>query len=230
MTEIKKNSIILQDKGGVSHIILNQPDKHNALSPTMIEELSDAFENLSKDENTRVLILSANGKSFCAGGDLDWMKKQIFSNRSTRIKEAQKLAMLLFKMYSFPKPLIAKDLFEMGCYEISLGDTTGKGTPGQTLEVVKECLKYLSADKLAGHFHDTYQNALNNINVCLENGIKTFDASVGGLGGCPYSPGAKGNVATEKVNNLLLSKGYVTNLDRDKLKECSVIAQKLILN
>ena len=78
--------------------------------------------------------------------------------------------------------------------------------------------------------HDTYQNALDNINVCLENGIKTFDASVGGLGGCPYSPGAKGNVATEKVNKLLLSKGYETNLDRDKLKECSVIAQKLILN
>ena len=118
----------------------------------------------------------------------------------------------------------------MGCYEISLGDTTGKGTPEQTLEVVKECLKYLSANKLAGHFHDTYQNALDNINVCLENGIKTFDASVGGLGGCPYSPGAKGNVATEKVNKLLLSKGYETNLDRDKLKECSVIAQKLILN
>ena len=89
MTEIKKKSIILQNKGGVSHIILNQPDKHNALSPTMIEELSDAFENLSKDENTRVLILSANGKSFCAGGDLDWMKKQIFSDRSTRIKEAK---------------------------------------------------------------------------------------------------------------------------------------------
>ena len=108
MTEIIKNSIILQNKGGVSHIILNQPDKHNALSPTMIEELSDAFENLSKDQNTRVLILSANGKSFCAGGDLDWMKKQIFSDRSTRIKEAKKLAMLLFKMYNFPKPLIAK--------------------------------------------------------------------------------------------------------------------------
>ena len=69
MTEIKKKSIILQNKGGVSHIILNQPDKHNALSPTMIEELSDAFENLSKDENTRVLILSANGKSFCAGAN-----------------------------------------------------------------------------------------------------------------------------------------------------------------
>ena len=73
----------------------------------MIEELSDAFENLSKDENTRMVILSANGKSFCAGGDLDWMKKQIFSDRSTRIK-AKKLAMLLFKMYKFTKPLIAK--------------------------------------------------------------------------------------------------------------------------
>jgi hydroxymethylglutaryl-CoA lyase len=122
---------------------------------------------------------------------------------------------------------IAKHLIEMGCYEVSLGDTTGKGSPNVTSGVLEECLKVLTSDKLAGHFHDTYQNALNNIQLCLEKGIKTFDASVGGLGGCPYSPGAKGNVATEKVNKLLISLGYRTNLNSQKIDECSEMALKL---
>ena len=122
---------------------------------------------------------------------------------------------------------IAQHLIEMGCYEVSLGDTTGKGSPNVTSEVLEECLKVLTSDKLAGHFHDTYQNALNNIQLCLEKGIKTFDASVGGLGGCPYSPGAKGNVATEKVNKLLISLGYRTNLNSQKIDECREMALKL---
>ena len=122
---------------------------------------------------------------------------------------------------------IAKHLIEMGCYEVSLGDTTGKGSPNVTSGVLEECLKVLTSDKLAGHFHDTYQNALNNIQLCLEKGIKTFDASVGGLGGCPYSPGAKGNVATEKVNKLLISLGYRTNLNAQKIDECSEMALNL---
>ncbi|MDC0548608.1 hydroxymethylglutaryl-CoA lyase [Alphaproteobacteria bacterium] len=122
---------------------------------------------------------------------------------------------------------IAKHLIEMGCYEVSLGDTTGKGSPDVTSGVLEECLKVLTSDKLAGHFHDTYQNALNNIQLCLEKGIKTFDASVGGLGGCPYSPGAKGNVATEKVNKLLISLGYRTNLNSKKIDECSEMALNL---
>ena len=122
---------------------------------------------------------------------------------------------------------IAKHLIEMGCYEVSLGDTTGKGSPDVTSGVLEECLKVLTSDKLAGHFHDTYQNALNNIQVCLEYGIKTFDSSVGGLGGCPYSPGAKGNVATGKVNKLLISLGYKTSLNSQKIDECSEMALKL---
>ena len=122
---------------------------------------------------------------------------------------------------------IAKQLIEMGCYEISLGDTTGKGSPDQTIKILNECLTFTTPDKLAGHFHDTFKNALDNISVCLEHGIKTFDSSVGGLGGCPYSPGAKGNVATEKVNKLLLSKGYETELNEERILECSQIATKL---
>ena len=105
---IKQTIAIEKNDNGVSTIILNQPDKHNALSPKMIEELSESFDDIKKDNNIKVLIISANGKSFCAGGDLDWMKEQIFSDRETRIKEARKLADLLYKMYEFPKPLIAK--------------------------------------------------------------------------------------------------------------------------
>lgn len=122
---------------------------------------------------------------------------------------------------------IAKELIEMGCYEISLGDTTGKGSPDQTIKIINECLIFITPDKLAGHFHDTFKNALDNIKVCLDHGIRTFDSSAGGLGGCPYSPGSKGNVATEKVNQLLLSQGYETNLNTKRINECAAIALKL---
>ena len=134
-----------------------------------------------------------------------------------------------YEDYVDPKKVaeIANKLINMGCYEVSLGDTTGKGNAEQTLQVIKECSNFISPKFLAGHFHDTYQNALDNIMVCIENGIRTFDSSVGGLGGCPYSPGAKGNVATEKVNELVLSMGYNTNLDSSKINECSHIAKQL---
>ena len=122
---------------------------------------------------------------------------------------------------------IAKQLIEMGCYEISLGDTTGKGSPDQTIKILNECLTFTTPDKLAGHFHDTFKNALDNIRVCLDYGIRTFDSSAGGLGGCPYSPGSKGNVATEKVNELLLSLGYETKLNTKRINECAEIALKL---
>ena len=137
-----------------------------------------------------------------------------------------------YENYVDPKKVaeIANELIKMGCYEVSLGDTTGKGTPEQISKVLVECLSFLTPNKVAGHFHDTYQNALNNIKVCLENGIQTFDSSVGGLGGCPYSPGAKGNVATEKINDLLLSMGYETSLNISKIKECSEIALNLKMN
>ena len=122
---------------------------------------------------------------------------------------------------------IAKQLIEMGCYEVSLGDTTGKGNPDQTIKILNKCLTFTTPDKLAGHFHDTFKNALDNIRVCLDYGIRTFDSSVGGLGGCPYSPGSKGNVATEKVNELLLSLGYETKLNTKRINECAEIALKL---
>lgn len=87
----------------------------------------------------------------------------------------------------------------MGCYEISLGDTIGVGSPAQVESLLRFLLEYVPVDKLAGHFHDTYGQAVANVVKAYEMGIRVFDSSVAGLGGCPYAKGAKGNVATEDL-------------------------------
>lgn len=94
---------------------------------------------------------------------------------------------------------VAKALLDMGCYEISLGDTVGRGTPHSVTDMIEEVKKSVPVENLAGHFHDTYGTAIANVFAALNQGIRTIDSSVGGLGGCPYSPGATGNVATEDV-------------------------------
>lgn len=110
---------------------------------------------------------------------------------------------------------VAVKLIEMGCYEVSLGDTIGVGTPASVKAMLKACLTEIPADKLAVHLHDTYGQALANIYAALEMGIAVIDSSVAGLGGCPYAKGASGNVATEDVvymlNGLNISSGV--NLD-----------------
>jgi hydroxymethylglutaryl-CoA lyase len=112
---------------------------------------------------------------------------------------------------------VAGALYDMGCYEISLGDTIGAGTPGKIQAMVEECIKRVPAEKLAGHYHDTYGQALANIYASMELGIATFDSSVSGLGGCPYARGASGNVATEDVVYMLHGLGIETGIDLDKL-------------
>lgn len=112
---------------------------------------------------------------------------------------------------------VAARLFESGCYEISLGDTTGAGTPNRTQSLIATVAQRVPIDKLAGHFHDTYGQALANIYAALELGVHIFDASVSGLGGCPYAPGAAGNVATEDLLYMLNGMGVETGVDLDKL-------------
>jgi len=112
---------------------------------------------------------------------------------------------------------VAGALYEMGCYEVSLGDTIGVGTPGRTKAMLEACARRVPLDRLAGHYHDTYGQALANIYASLETGVRTFDASVAGLGGCPYAAGASGNVATEDVVYMLHGLGIRTDIDLDQL-------------
>jgi len=112
---------------------------------------------------------------------------------------------------------VALILREMGCHEISLGDTVGRGNPSSTRRMLEACIRVIPASQLAGHFHDTYGMAIANIVASLELGLRTFDSSVSGLGGCPYATGASGNVATEDVVSLLHGLGYETGIDLPKL-------------
>ena len=112
---------------------------------------------------------------------------------------------------------VAKALYEMGCYEVSLGDTIGTGTPGKTKAMIEACAAQVPVEKLAGHYHDTYGQALANIYASLELGVGTFDASIAGLGGCPYAAGASGNVATEDVVYMLHGLGVRTGVDLERL-------------
>lgn len=114
---------------------------------------------------------------------------------------------------------LTHQLIDYGCTEISLGDTIGVGTPKETDRLLNTILNSINPNKIAMHFHDTMQHALDNIKLSVEMGIRSFDSSVGGLGGCPYALGASGNVATEAVVTLLESMGYETGIDVEKLKK-----------
>lgn len=110
---------------------------------------------------------------------------------------------------------VSAALAEMGCYEVSLGDTIGVGTAGKARALIRTVAKVLPRERLAVHFHDTYGQALANILACLEEGVTTVDSSVAGLGGCPYAKGASGNVATEDLLYLLEGLGVKTGVDFD---------------
>ncbi|KAF6689779.1 MULTISPECIES: hydroxymethylglutaryl-CoA lyase [Pseudomonas] len=113
--------------------------------------------------------------------------------------------------------VVARELYAMGCYEVSLGDTIGTGTAGATRRLFEVVGAQVPRDKLAGHFHDTYGQAIANVYAGLLEGIQVFDSSIAGLGGCPYAKGASGNVATEDVLYLLNGLGIHTGVDLDAL-------------
>jgi len=122
---------------------------------------------------------------------------------------------------------VAARLYEMGCYEISLGDTIGQGTPETIDAMLAAVCDVVPVNALAGHYHDTGGRALENIDVSLARGVRVFDAAVGGLGGCPYAPGASGNVATEAVHDHLQAMGYHTGLDREVLARAAQMARAM---
>ena len=116
-------------------------------------------------------------------------------------------------------------LDQMGCYEISLGDTIGKGTPETMGAMLQAVTSAVPPERLAGHYHDTNGRALDNISVSLDQGLRVFDAAVGGLGGCPYAPGAAGNVATEAVADHLAALGYQHGLDMNIVRRAADMAK-----
>jgi len=122
---------------------------------------------------------------------------------------------------------VAAALRDMGCYEVSLGDTIGQGRPEAVDAMLTAVLGELPAERLAGHYHDTAGRALANIEASLARGLRVFDAAVGGLGGCPYAPGAKGNVATEAVAARLAELGYDTGLDAGLLDRAAALARSM---
>ncbi|MBO9398443.1 hydroxymethylglutaryl-CoA lyase [Shimia sp. R9_2] len=122
---------------------------------------------------------------------------------------------------------VAKHLNDVGCYEISLGDTIGQATPESTTAMLQAVLEEVPAAKLAGHYHDTAGRALLNIEASLALGLRVFDAAVGGLGGCPYAPGAAGNVATEAVASRLETLGYETGLDLAVVSQAAEMARAM---
>jgi len=122
---------------------------------------------------------------------------------------------------------VAAALRAMSCYEISLGDTIGHGTPATIRAMLEAVLAEMPASVLAGHYHDTQGRALENIEASLALGLRSFDAAVGGLGGCPYAPGAAGNVATEAVAARLAALGFSTGLDAAVLDEAAAFARRL---
>jgi hydroxymethylglutaryl-CoA lyase len=123
---------------------------------------------------------------------------------------------------------VAEALLSFGCEQISLGDTIGVATPALTRRVVARMVRTIPAEKLALHMHDTRGTALANVLAGLDLGITTFDASVGGLGGCPYAPGASGNLATEDLVYMLAGMGYDTGVDFEKLIAAGALAQRLV--
>nr|WP_315900443.1 hydroxymethylglutaryl-CoA lyase [Maritimibacter alkaliphilus] len=122
---------------------------------------------------------------------------------------------------------VAAALRDMGCYEISLGDTIGQGTPQTIRAMLEAVLAEVPAARLAGHYHDTAGRALENIEASMALGLAVFDAAVGGLGGCPYAPGAAGNVATEAVAARMAELGVDTGLDGAVLDEAAAMARAL---
>jgi hydroxymethylglutaryl-CoA lyase len=123
---------------------------------------------------------------------------------------------------------VAKILWDLGCYEVSLGDTIGVGTPKKARELLRAVAGHVPMAHLAMHFHDTYGQALANLYAGMEEGARVIDSAAGGLGGCPYAPGATGNVATEDVVYMLEGLGVATGVDMTKLVEATNEISKLI--
>lgn len=204
-------------------------EKHNNISyPVLVPNLQ-GLENALAAGVKEIALFTAASETFTKKNinctieeSLTRFKPIIAAAKAAHIKVRGYLSCVLGCPYegniSFDTVArIAEQLYQMGCYEISLGDTIGVGTPLNAQKLVTTVSKKVPIDHLAAHFHDTYGQALANIFAVLQLGVKTFDSSISGLGGCPYAPGAGGNVATEDVVYMLNGLGIQHGIDLDKL-------------
>jgi len=187
------------------------------------------YENATKTKCTHLAVMAAASERFAERNINSTIRESLARYREICSKAASDglhvrgyISCVLgcpYEGYISPKKVadVAVELYEMGCYEISLGDTIGIGTPGSTHRMLEEVLKKIPVEKVAVHYHDTYGQALPNILTSLQFGIATVDASVSGLGGCPYAVGSTGNVATEDVVYMLHGMGIETGVNLNAL-------------
>ena len=220
--------------------VLKEIKRKPGVSYPVLTPNMKGFEGALAGNADTVAIFGAASESFSKRNinasieeSLERFKPVVEAARSNNIRVRGYVSCVLGCPYEGKIPIdnvarVSKALFEMGCYEISLGDTIGVGTAGETRQLIRALANEMPVDALAGHFHDTYGQALANIATALDEGVRTFDSSVSGLGGCPYAPGASGNVATEDVVYMLEGSGMDTGADLDALVGISVwISEKL---
>ncbi len=204
------------------------PALHTALVPNL-RGLGEAIAAGCRD----VTVLSAASEAFCKANlncDIEESLRRIGDIVAQAVAQGVRVRAAVSTVVDCPftgavapgrVARVVQRLHEMGCREISLGDTTGAGTPGSVSAMLHACLDVVPADALAGHFHDTFGMGVANVAQALEQGIRVFDSSVSGLGGCPYSPGATGNVATEDLVYLLDGLGMDCGVRMDMLLEAA---------
>jgi len=220
----------MADSGDVFNSITRKPGViYAALTPN-IKGFNDAI--LAKADE--VAVFAAASEAFsqkninCSIGEsLTRFEPVVVAAKKSNIPVRGYISCVLGCPYQGHVPLesisqVAKKLLDMGCYEISLGDTIGCGTPNAAIEMVRAVNQFVPIEKIAVHFHDTYGQALANIFAVLGTGVAVIDSSVAGLGGCPYANGASGNVATEDVLYMLNGLGIETGVNMDKLIDASL--------
>lgn len=205
-------------------LIDQYPLRFSVLAPNL-----KGFENASNAGAKEVVVFASATEGFSQKNQNTTVKQALTEARAV-VQQAKKrniwvrgvVSCIFSDPYSGPtRPedvlYVVKEFIDMGCDEVGLGDTLGVGTPKLTEKLLEIILKEVPADKLTGHFHDTYGQATANVLKSYEMGLRTFDSSVGGLGGCPYAPGAKGNAATEDIVYTLENSGVDTGVDLQKL-------------
>ncbi len=209
--------------------IMEQIERHSGITYSALTPNLKGLENALAVNTDEVAVFGAASEQFsqrninCSIDEsLERFGPVISQARQANVRVRGYVSCVLGCPYQGDVPLkdvahVAQQLIEMGCYEVSLGDTIGVGTPLQAAEMVKAVLEVVPADQLALHFHNTYGQALANILACLELGVNTVDSAVAGLGGCPYAKGASGNVATEDVVYRLNGMGIKTGVELDAL-------------